>query len=77
MTKEQLKKAKAIADAIEIKKELLNIVQSSDRLELSCKSNEYLKPVDMPFKYRDKVRKEYAKEIQDEIDELQKQFDEL
>ena len=77
MTEEQLKRANEIADKIALKKDELNNVQSSDRLMLYWKNNEYSVPIELPNKYLRDVREEYAKDIQGEIDELQKQFDEL
>lgn len=77
MTEEQLKRGKELTNEIREHKELLTEVQASISLMMAWENNGYTPTFELPKEWHEKVKAGYAKELQDHIDELQKQFDEL
>lgn len=77
MTEEQLKKANEIAEKINQVKDLMSNVHAAHRLSLYWVNNDYQVPIEVPSKYIDMVKEAYTKELTEEVERLQKQFDEL
>ena len=77
MTAEQLERAKAIEEQIKQVTDLMSNVHAAHRLALYWMNDDYQVPIDVPCKFVDMVKEAYEKELTEELERLQIEFDEL